>query len=214
MSRDAQIPPVMEDKLPTPRRPAPSLSLKTHTLPRIVHEDLPLLSAIVSGGQTGVDTAGLRVGRSLGLKTGGFAALGWRTLDGPMPSLGTDFGLTETGVADYAHRTAKNVFAADATIRIASDFCSPGERCTLKAIDRYKKPFLDIIIKQDEHGIFISGAYEHAHNYFISNADLELRYFLVRHNVKILNIAGNSEQTYPGIGKLAYDFLLSALRSA
>jgi hypothetical protein len=42
-----------------------------------------MLERVISGGQTGVDQAALRVAKAIGLATGGWAPLGWETEDGP-----------------------------------------------------------------------------------------------------------------------------------
>lgn len=182
----------------SPHSPA-NLRLKDLKSPRNVRSYLPELVALISGGQTGIDQAALRAAVKLGLATGGYAPLGFRTLDGPRPDLGTEYGLVECWSANYASRTARNVFAADATIRIASNFDSNGERCTLKAIERYRKPHFDIRV---EH------LYSDPH-FLVAIPELIL--FLAHHRVRILNVAGNSEQTAPGIGQAAEYFLILAL---
>ena len=188
------------------------LSLKDHG-PRRVRDDLPDLEAIVSGGQTGSDCGGLRAGRRLGLKTGGHAPEGWKTLDGPAPWLGTEFGLVEFG-RDYPPRTARNVHRADATIRIASDFLSPGERCTLKAITKYGRPYLDVSMAHLNGALRVSGARDPISGRWLAgerDSILLLVEFLKRHKVRILNVAGNSEKTAPGLGLVAEEFLVRAL---
>ena len=120
---------------------------------------------IISGGQTGVDQIGLRVGRLLGLKTGGTAPKGWRTETGSCPQL-AEYGLIESFSDDYTVRTEDNVVEGDATI-LFGNLSSAGSKCTLRAIRKYKK------------------------NY-IANPTLEqLLAFLNRVNPAIINIAGN-----------------------
>lgn len=69
---------------------------------------------VISGGQTGVDQAAIRVARSLGLATGGNAARGWATEAGPAPWL-ADYGLVDSRMS-YADRTRLNVDTAHATL--------------------------------------------------------------------------------------------------
>ncbi len=168
--------------------------LKPADRPRRVSERLPITS-IISGGQTGADIGGLRAARRLGLSTGGWAPQGWATLDGPAPQLGVDFGLVEHP-GDYAARTHANVRDSDATIRFAHNFNSNGERCTQRAIDRYHKLSLSIHCDPEP------------------DIDDVLVSFIVEHRVRVLNVAGNSEQTAPGIGKTVETYLERALRSA
>jgi hypothetical protein len=153
------------------------------------------LGAIISGGQNGADQAGLRAARTLGLWTGGWAPAGWRTLDGAAPWL-ADLGLREAPLADYPTRTLWNVRDSDATVRFAVNFQSAGERCTMAAILKQDKPHLDIPVRSgaiDDHYIGL------------------LRCFLPRFNVNVLNVAGNSERTAPGIGALVERFLVEAI---
>lgn len=98
------------------------------------------LKKVISGGQTGADRAGLECARDLGLETGGWAPRGFRTENGPDPSL-KDFGLVETASDDYPTRTRYNVRDSDATIWFGSK--SPGYWCTKKAADKLGKPFIE-----------------------------------------------------------------------
>jgi hypothetical protein len=175
-------------KVTVPTRP--SVYFKPSTEPRRIKADLPLLEAIISGGQTGADQAGIHAGRALGLATGGYAPLGWKTLAGPMPSLGTDYGLIECGSPDYPARTARNVFNSDATVRFAADFNSPGELCTLHAINRYKKPHFDFDLD------------------LLDEFQPQFVNWLTLHSVRVLNVAGNSSME---CGRLTEIFLLTSL---
>ncbi len=180
------------------------LHLRPPTSPRRIRADLPLLRALISGGQTGVDQSALRAARALGLATGGYAPQGWRTLDGPNPTLGTDYGLVEAPSPGYPWRTAKNVLASDATIRLAETFTSPGEIRTLRAITKFKRPSLSIcLLPLSRKGFALEDP---------RDASRALVAFLILHEVRILNIAGDSERTARGIGTLAEAFLIQALR--
>lgn len=196
-----------------PRIVRGDLPLNDHGIRRSVRNDLPLLEAIVSGGQTGADIAGLRAAVRLGLATGGHAPRGWLTQDGPNHRLGTVFGLVE-GPWDYTGRTKANVRDACATVRFAQDFLSPGERCTIKAIQAFKKPHLDVgfsnlfTVKslwcgQPRDTGYLNVTPEFAASYF--------REFLIRHDVRVLNVAGNSARTAPGIEGAVEAFLVRAL---
>lgn len=174
-----------------------NLTLRLSNNSRSIRKDLPLLQTIISGGQTGVDQVSLRVGAALGLATGGWAPRGWKTLDGPAPWLGNEHGLVESGW-DYSGRTSANVRDSDATVRFARDFCSTGERCTFNAIRKWEKFHLDILIVGREV-------------VYPEDRQGKLIHFLVENNVRILNVAGNSERTAPGIGAIVENFLMQAL---
>lgn len=152
------------------------------------------LKRVVSGGQTGSDQGGLFAAKANGFETGGFAPQGFRTLAGNNPTLLRDeFGLEETSQRNYQVRTALNVKASDATIRLATNYNSPGELCTLRAITQYKKPFLDIDLNL---------VHKHGDNEYIQNKVNESLQFLITHQVEILNIAGNADRIpYDGYGQ-------------
>lgn len=156
--------------------------------------ELPLLQVVervISGGQTGADQAGLRAGKRCHRTTGGWVGNGYKTLAGPDPSL-RDYGLVETGTDDYPTRTRWNVRDSDATIRFASDFNTPGELCTLRAIKKYDKPHLNVsLLNQRPHE--------------------EVAAWLREHNVRTLNVAGNSESRCTGIGEYTERFLSAVL---
>ena len=96
------------------------------------------------------------------------------TVHGPFTRLGKVYGLVEGG--SYAARTEKNVELADATIRFASNFRTSGELCTLRAINKFSKPYLDVQLPAK------AGAVQ------------EVVDFIELHAVQVLNIAGNSDR--------------------
>lgn len=154
------------------------------------------LRKVISGGQTGVDQAALRAARECLLNTGGTAPRGWRTLEGPAPWLAS-FGLVESGSPAYSTRTGMNVMNSDATLRIATDFGSPGERCTLTAINRWRKTHMDVT------PLSLLGGSADSTEQFIHETVL----WLITQKVMVLNVAGNSEKTSPGIYAWSFEFL-------
>lgn len=99
------------------------------------------LTKIISGGQMGADIGALFAAKRYGVTTGGSAPNGWATCAGPLPSLESEFGLTES-TGGYRKRTIENVIAADATLIIATDVDSVGTRLTIRSCVKHKKPFL------------------------------------------------------------------------
>ena len=61
---------------------------------------------IVSGGQTGIDRAGLEVAIALGIDYGGWCPAGRLSEDGSVPSR---YNLDEMDSADYPSRTQQNL---------------------------------------------------------------------------------------------------------
>lgn len=135
---------------------------------------------VISGGQTGADQAGLRAAQMNKMATGGFAPKGYITKDGPnIKLLKHQYGLVESK-GSYKKRTWENVEKSNATIRLCVDFESFGEKCTLNAINHYKRPCLDIDL--------------------LNPKDIEdVIMFLIFVRPTILNIAGNTQD------KLGYD---------
>lgn len=155
-----------------------------------------MILKIISGGQYGADQAGLKVAMDLGLKTGGMVPNGWITKFGARPQL-AKLGLIEHPTSDkYPPRTAWNVKNSDATIRFAYDFKTAGEWCTLKAIHKYKKPYIDVDLSLVENGFNL---------YYLDIAE-----FFFKHDVNILNVAGNCgpDRAY---AKKVYDLTRKAL---
>lgn len=147
---------------------------------------------IISGGQTGADLAGLKIAKELGYKTGGWAPKGWKTSEGSMRSKLQSFNLKESKEG-YKGRTWENVRDSDATIRLAVLFESPGELCTINAINHFKKPYFDIDLLNPESIQTTLG-------------------FLLYYNPNILNIAGNTQFTQGyNIEKMAKEYLKELL---
>lgn len=151
-----------------------------------------MLQKIISGGQTGADTGGLIAGKQLGLQTGGWMPKGFLRLDGLHPEFKELYGMFEHTSNSYVPRTFSNAAESDGTVRFAKDFSTPGELCTLRAIQRYKKPYYDVdIFGQLDHEAFFK--------------------WLEGHQIKVLNVAGNAERRSPGICQFVVKYLVTAL---
>jgi len=145
---------------------------------------------VISGGQTGADQGGLQAAYMLKIPTGGWIPKGFRTEKGASPELKV-LGLTETETDSYVPRTRLNAKDSDGTIRIASNWGSVGEKCTLKGIRDYNKPYVDVDPKND-----FSEQVETVKAWFQEN------------DIRIVNIAGNRESKSPGIQEFTVKFLL------
>ncbi len=105
---------------------------------------------------------------------------GFRTKEGPHPEYAELYGLIESIKSDYPHRTRLNVQAADCTIRLAENFATPGEVCTLRAIEFFRKPYLDCKIeRKDKFAVW-------------SKNPQEVAFWIRQGNFEIINIAGNA----------------------
>lgn len=133
------------------------------------------LKRIFSGGQRGVDLSALAAAHDIGLETGGWAPLNWKTKNGPRPEL-AKLNLLQSDSDNYKIRTYLNVKDTDGTLILAYDFNSSGIRCTKKAIDFYQKPFFECNLN-DLPFIF------------------DVTDWLDTNEIVILNVAGNSGRT-------------------
>jgi hypothetical protein len=145
---------------------------------------------VISGGQTGADQGGLRAAKANKIETGGWAPKGFITKIGCQTSLLKMYGLVDSG-KDYKTRTWMNVEDSNVTIRLAVDFKSPGERCTMNAINYYKRPWIDIDLLKPRPKI-------------------EVFEFLILVQPSIINIAGNTEHTMGyNIEQMTYEYLFN-----
>jgi hypothetical protein len=134
-----------------------------------------MLKKVISGGQIGADIAGLRAAKKCGLETGGYMPKGFRTVKGPKEAWAKKFGLEEHEDWRYPARTRENVRASDATICLALDFTTPGERATLRELRNAHRRYLDIDL-----------------NHPISTKITAS--WLISMKVEVLNIAGNGKE--------------------
>ena len=92
---------------------------------------------VVSGGQTGVDRAGLDVAIALGIEHGGWCPKGRRAEDGPIPAC---YRLSETESDDYAVRTERNVVDSDGTLILYSGVLRGGTQLTYRLAQKHRRP--------------------------------------------------------------------------
>ena len=154
------------------------------------------LLRVISGGQCGVDVAALRAAKSCGLRTGGMMPRGFRTLLGFKPEYRQMFDMLEHPSSAYLPRTESNVVAGDATLRLAANFESAGEKATWAAIVKHRKPHMDVMLSPDGQVRLSPDRFPDA----VAN-------WIREKKIVTLNVAGNSEWTAPGIEKFAEIYL-------
>jgi len=134
---------------------------------------------IVSGGQTGVDRGALDAAIELHLPHGGWCPRGRLAEDGRIP---VRYRLRETDSRQYHVRTRQNVLDSDATLILCRGPLSGGTELTLRLAEQADKPSLVVDL----------------------DADLrprEVRDWLLKHAVEVLNVAGPRESLCPGIAE-------------
>jgi len=109
-------------------------------------EEEPMVEKIVSGGQTGVDRAGLDVAFELGIPCGGWCPKGRVAEDGRIDDR---YPLEETPSTDYRVRTRLNVEQSEGTLVITRGPVTGGTALTIKLAREKGKPLLIIDLNQN-----------------------------------------------------------------
>ncbi len=154
---------------------------------------------IISGGQTGVDQAALRAAIALGVSIDGWCPPGCICEDGIIPK---EFPLKETpferseGAPEIPRslRTEWNVRDSDGLLILTKSILTldPGTNWARQCSLHYKKPYA-IEDPSDATSQIVS------------------REWIEANSIGVLNVAGPSEKTEPGIGQLVYFFLMQVL---
>lgn len=106
------------------------------------------LAMLISGGQTGVDRAGLDFARQIGMPSAGWCPKGRRAEDGCIPA---GYPLRETSAELYQQRTRLNVRDSDATLIITDcNRISRGTALTVRYAVKLGRPCLVVDIGQYE----------------------------------------------------------------
>jgi len=147
-----------------------------------------MLSKIISGGQTGADRAALDWAIKRGIQHGGWCPKGRKAEDG---TIDQRYSLVETPSDDYSQRTEWNVRDSDATAVFSiQKELRGGSLLTVELAAQYNKPVIHLC-KQDER----------------ANHAQELRSFIEKFRVSVLNVAGPRASDEPGV----YQFVSSVL---
>lgn len=151
---------------------------------------------VVSGGQTGADQGGLDAAIKLGLPFGGWAPGGWinerRGIDAKYRWNGTN-GLKELKGAGYPERTRMNVVDSDATIIFGlGSQIDGGSKLTKTICDELNKPSRVINLFNPPH-------------------PEDVRVWMDRNLVTVLNVAGSRESAALGIHDKTVEYLPEVL---
>lgn len=139
-------------------------------------EEYKGVKKVISGGQDGVDIAGLRAGSGCGLLTGGTAPRFWKVYSGHHPEL-VDFGLVESNSANFKSRTLANVRDSDGTLVLGYRLNSPGTICTRNALIEQNKPYFEVQLPVRDEEII-----------------QQIVNWLIINKIETLNVAGNRDK--------------------
>lgn len=152
-----------------------------------------MVDKIISGGQTGVDTAALIYARSHGIPYGGWVPKGRTNEAGPIEQAFT--GLVEAHDAIPDTRTRLNVGSSDATLIIwDGPRASPGTSATARFAEEMDRPCLEVQLSDG-----------------LEACAQQIRDWLARVDPVVLNVAGPRESEAPGIQDKAGRLLRMAL---
>lgn len=98
------------------------------------------IDKIISGGQTGVDRAGLDVAIALGIPHGGWCPKGRKAEDGTIPAI---YQIQETPKTNYKQRTGWNVRDSDGTLILTLGEPTGGTAATIKLAAAHGKHCLE-----------------------------------------------------------------------
>jgi hypothetical protein len=143
---------------------------------------------IVSGGQTGVDRAGLDAAIACKIRVGGYMPKNALAEDGRVPA---KYNLKETKSPEYAQRTILNIITSHATLILYNGKLDGGTLLTYEVCSKKKKPVLTVNLE-----------------YSKSRCKREIYKFLNEVKPRTLNIAGPRESKSPGIYKKVYKLLV------
>jgi hypothetical protein len=135
-----------------------------------------MLQKIVSGGQTGVDRAGLDAAMEAGITVGGYCPKGRLSENGTVPDC---YPLIELTIGGYKARTEKNVIESDGTLILNIGKLTGGTKLTVEYAKKNGKPFL--VVQLDEEP-----------------KPETVKQWLSNNDILNLNVAGPRESKLPG----------------
>lgn len=144
-----------------------------------------MIEKVVSGGQTGVDRAGLDAAMEAGIPVGGYCPKGRLAEDGTVPER---YPLTELTSGGYTSRTEKNVVESDGTLVLNQGELSDGTKATVDFAKEHGRAHL--VVQLDE-----------------MPALQDCLSWIEEHGIRVLNVAGPRESKRPGVYLKAFAYL-------
>ena len=144
-----------------------------------------MIQKVVSGGQTGVDRAGLDAAMAIGIPIGGYCPKGRLAEDGTVPDI---YPLIEMHSASYTSRTEQNVIDSDGTLVLNLGKLSGGTKRTVEFAIKHSRPYLTIQMEEKPE---VTAVIE----------------WIQQNSICTLNIAGPRESKCPGIYMIVEAYL-------
>ena len=144
-----------------------------------------MIEKIVSGGQTGVDRAGLDAAMEAGIPVGGYCPKGRLAEDGTVPER---YPLAELTSGRYASRTEKNVVESDGTLVLNLGELTDGTKATVDFAKEHGRAHLVLQLEE-------------------MPALQDCLSWIKEHGIRVLNVAGPRESKCPGIYLKAFAYL-------
>lgn len=160
------------------------------------------LREIWSGCQTGADRGALEAAAACSIPTGGWVPLNNRQQDGRRTDLIKLFGLKETNSEGYRERTILNVRDTDGTLWIGNPG-SPGGKLTCGEATRSKKPLLKVKYR---------GEFAMTNLNLLQCLAEEISVWVNCYEIARLNVAGNRENTNPGIQEFTKNLIITVIQ--
>lgn len=135
-----------------------------------------MVKKVISGGQTGVDRAGLDAAAGNGIPIGGYCPKGRLAEDGVIPE---KYPMIEVDSPDHSIRTEKNVIESDGTLILNKGVLSEGTLLTNNLTVKHGKPTLVVQLDAEQ----------------IIKPEQVIRWLDGQH-IKVLNIAGPRESKF------------------
>lgn len=153
-----------------------------------------MIEQIISGGQTGVDQAGLFVATEFEIPIGGWCPKGG--LDENGQNILDKYPLFETNSPNPDDRTKLNIKKSDGTLVLVPNLPLPkkisdGTTLTIEHASNQNKPLLIINLSN------------------ATDASTRISKWIEENNIKVLNIAGPRESNSPGIYETACNLFKS-----
>jgi hypothetical protein len=211
----------MKRLLDGPSSVSKQMKVKTKTETKIEQSrsDFPLCK-IISGGQSGADRGALESAEILGIATGGTAPIGFYTINGKCPELGSRFHLVELSTDKntplsvmYVERSKKNVDDCDGTIAfrlkpsVGTDktigYCLTKSWRVMNNFETFdENPYRPLLVITD-----LSKYSE------IDNV-ARIQGFINQHSVKVLNVCGHrdgKEMGFDNFEQIVRNILIKAI---